>query len=254
MEEAHRTPGDTAPGDEAYTGVENLEVMAEAVNYNRYLVNLIVANRHAGDATVDFGAGAGTFAGPASESGLMVTCVEPDDHLREVLARKGLTAVADIKAVATESIDYLCTLNVLEHIEDDQGALNELARVLRPGGRLLVYVPAFQVLFTSMDRKVGHHRRYRLGGLTDKIRTAGFSVRDARYADSLGFGASLVYRAFDRGEGQVDRRGLRLYDRYCFPISLWVDRIFGRLFGKNAIVVAEKPVVPSGAVAGQGRI
>ena len=183
----------------------------------------------------------------------MVTCVEPDDHLRQVLAHKGLTAVADIRAVATDSIDYLYTLNVLEHIEDDQGALNELARVLRPGGRLLVYVPAFQVLFTSMDRKVGHHRRYRLGGLTDKIRAAGFSVREARYADALGFGASLVYRAFDRGDGQVDRRGLRLYDRYCFPISLWLDRVFGRLFGKNAIVVAEKPVVPSGAVAGQER-
>ncbi len=230
-----------AVGNDPYTGVENLEVMAEAVNYNRYLVDLVIAGAAKASRVIDFGAGAGTFARPVAAAGLALTCVEPDDRLRGILARDGLDTAADITEVPAGSADYVYTLNVLEHIEDDLAALEELSRVLRPGGRLLVYVPAFQILFTSMDRRVGHHRRYRLKPLQQKIRAAGFSVRRAAYADSLGFGAALAYRVIDPGDGRVNSAGLKLYDRYVFPLSRRLDRLLGRWFGKNVLVLAEKP-------------
>jgi SAM-dependent methyltransferase len=231
----------TLAGDDSYTGVENLEVMAEAVNYNRYLVDLVTSAAMPGCRAIDFGAGAGTFARPVAAAGFDVTCVEPDDHLRGILAREGLAAVAGLVDVPAGSADYAYTLNVLEHIEDDSAALGELFGVLRPGGRLLVYVPAFQVLYTSMDRKVGHHRRYRLKALTDKVRRAGFSLRQSCYADCLGFGAALVYRMLDPGDGRVNSRGLKLYDRYVFPLSRRLDTLLGRWFGKNVLIIAEKP-------------
>ena len=68
-----------------YTGIENLEVMREAENYNRYLQSLVA--RHAGDArrVIDFGAGSGTFAIPCAAAGFDVTAVEPDDLMHAII-------------------------------------------------------------------------------------------------------------------------------------------------------------------------
>jgi len=130
---------------------------------------------------------------------------------------------------------------VLEHIADDAAMAARWWRALRPGGRLLVYVPAFEMLFSSMDRKVGHHRRYRLGGLRQILAAAGFRVVQGRYADSLGFVATMLFKLIDSGSGDVNRRMLRLYDRAAFPASRALDRVVGRFIGKNVYVVAVKP-------------
>jgi SAM-dependent methyltransferase len=230
------------PVDGGYTGVENLEVMADAVNYNRFLTDLVLSGIRSGTRIVDFGAGAGTFAKPVARAGFDVVCVEPDETLRNLLIESRLTCIADVSSISSESADYAYSLNVLEHIEDDAAAMRELFRILRPGGRLLIYVPAFQALFSSMDRKVGHFRRYRLRHLCRIITCAGFDVLQRTYADCLGFPATLAYKLIDRGGGTVNRKGLRIYDRYAFPASRVLDRVFGRWFGKNALVLAQKPL------------
>jgi hypothetical protein len=97
------------------------------------------------------------------------------------------------------------------------------------------------VLFTAMDRKVGHLRRYRRAPLTALVRDAGLTVDEARYADSLGFFATLAYRALGRADGSIDRRALRAYDRLIFPLSRACDRLLSPWVGKNLMVVASKP-------------
>src|SRR5688572_26244521 len=145
--------------NEAYSGVDNLEIMQEAQNYNRYLLNLV--RRHAPDGarTLDFGAGNGQFAIPVAALGYAVMAVEPDRALRDSLNGRGIRTVAGCEDLADESLDYVYTLNVLEHIGDDVGALRLVRTKLVTGGRLLAYVPAFPVLYSSMDHKVGHVRR-----------------------------------------------------------------------------------------------
>ena len=61
-----------------YTGTDNLEIMAEAVNYNRFLNRLILNHAKKGDRILDFGAGIGTFASAISDRGFKVDCVEVD--------------------------------------------------------------------------------------------------------------------------------------------------------------------------------
>ena len=68
-----------------------------------------------------------------------------------------------------EVIDFVYTFNVLEHIEDDAAALTHVGRALRHRGKLLGYVPAFEVLYTSMDRWVGHLRRCWRARLRSKV-------------------------------------------------------------------------------------
>jgi SAM-dependent methyltransferase len=224
-----------------YTGIDNLEVMREAENYNRYLQSLV--ERHAVRARriIDFGAGSGTFAIPCATAGLDVTAVEPDERLREILYKAGLSAVADVASLPDATFDYAYTLNVLEHIDDDVEALRILRDKLVPGARLLVYVPAFPVLFTSMDVKVGHVRRYTRRTLSASLRAAGFELETIRYADSLGFAATLLFKLIDGGKGDVNRRLLRLYDRLAFPVSRALDVLTHRWLGKNLLALATKP-------------
>jgi SAM-dependent methyltransferase len=229
-------------GDEfAYSGIENLEVMREAVNYNRYLLSLVTRQLNAADRVLDFGAGTGTFAIPLHRSGSSVIAIEPDANLRARLAGFGIDARPSIAGIPSESLGLIYTFNVLEHIEDDAAVARELARTLKPGGRLVVYVPAFALLWTAMDSKVGHFRRYRRSSLVALLAASGFRIITADYVDSLGFFATLLYRlSGDRG-AEINRSLLRAYDRFVFPVSRLLDRLLARRFlGKNLLVVAER--------------
>jgi SAM-dependent methyltransferase len=226
--------------DARYSGTDNLEVMREAVNYNRWLVELLTSRAHKEDRLLDFGAGVGTFAIALAAEGYAVECVEPDAAQRQTIAAHGLRAHRDLAEIQDASVDFAYTFNVLEHIDDDRSAIRALARKVRVGGTLLVYVPAFPVLFTSMDRKVGHVRRYRKDDLCTKISTAGLAVQEAEYVDSLGFVATLAYRWLGSDTGDIDRRALRSYDRFVFPASRWTDRALKHVLGKNLLVVARR--------------
>jgi SAM-dependent methyltransferase len=234
-------PSVPSPQAAPYSGIDNLEVMREAENYNRFLLRLI--EQHAGGATsaIDFGAGAGTFSVPCRDAGFDITAIEPDDRLRGLLTAAGIRTVANASELADEQFPYAFSLNVLEHIPDDVEALRTLRAKLVPGGRLFAYVPAFPVLFTSMDAKVGHVRRYTRATLKDSLAAAGFEIDILRYADSLGFAATLLFKALDSGRGDVNRGMLRLYDRVALPVSLALDTLTHRWFGKNVFAVARRP-------------
>lgn len=223
-----------------YSGVDNLEVMAIARNYNAYLTGLLQREVRLLDSprVVDFGAGIGTFAESLKNLGCEVTCVETDRTLAHLLRSKGLRVEESPDRIHDASVDFLYSLNVLEHIADHERAVRTWAEKLRQGGRLLVYVPAFTLLFSSMDKKVGHVRRYRAGELKRLIESAGFEIEESRYVDSIGFFASLAYRLIDPGTGEINPRQLGAYDRFLFPLSRRIDRLTGALFGKNVLLRA----------------
>lgn len=230
----------TAPPPEtSYSGRDNLEAMKKATRYNNYLVELI-RKFATGDRIVDHGAGAGTFARLVSEGGAKVVCMEPDVDLRNELSASGFEVAATLAEIAEESVDYAYTLNVLEHIRDDGEAITELHRCLKPGGKLLVYVPAFQVLYSQMDEHVGHFRRYRRGPLAQLLSSAGFDVKAARYVDSLGFVATLVYKLIGDRSGNVSPGSVAFYDSVVFPVSRIIDFLTFGSFGKNLMAVATK--------------
>ena len=148
--------------DREYEAPGNLEVMAEAINYNKFLVDLVVAESTAGGKVLDFGAGIGTFAtAVALELGSPVVYLEPDLRQRQVMESVGLECVATINDLASNSFDVVYTPIVLEHIEDDVTPIRELLLRLKPSGKLLFYVPALPILYSAMDTRVGHVRRYR---------------------------------------------------------------------------------------------
>lgn len=217
--------------------------MEAAVRYRAYLSGLFewaVGPPRVNLRVLDFGAGMGTYALGARERGYQVECVELDAGLREHLARLGLPGVPSLDDLDGSGYDLVYSFNVLEHIEDDRGILAKIHQVLPPGGALLLYVPALQVLFSSMDRRVGHLRRYRRGELVAKVAGAGFDVTHCRYVDSLGCLATLAYRVLGDRTGKITPRSVELYDRYLFPPSRALDRAVDRWFGKNLVLLAHR--------------
>ena len=228
-----------------YTGLELLQLLQEARNYNRYLADL--CERAAGNArqALDFGAGIGTFADLIRQRGFAVRCVEADAHLAEHLREKGFETITDLAELADGSVDYVYTLNVFEHIEDDRSVLRSLSSKLRAGGRLLIYVPAFEFLWTGLDDHVEHHRRYTRATLCALLASAGLQVEECRYADSVGYLGALLYKIFGNREGRLSSATIRAYDRFAMPCSIVLDKITDGILGKNVYAICRKPGDPS---------
>lgn len=224
-------------------GGENLEVMANAHNYNRYLQDLVRRYSHGAHSVVDFGAGIGTFSACLELPPENIHCVETEPSSRQEILKKGFNVYADVTELPAESMPYIFSLNVLEHIENDAAALQDLYRTLEPGGWLFIYVPAFQILYTSMDAHVGHHRRYRITSLMDCVTQAGFVIEESAYTDALGFFATLAFKIFDKPEpAPLNARLVEIYDRFVFPLSRLLSTPLAKILGKNVFVVARKPL------------
>ncbi len=224
-----------------YSGTDNLEVMAEAINYNDFLLDLIKRQTSPGQRVLDIGAGIGTFAQALVRDAYDVTCFEPDEQQSAGMRRSGIAVTDSLLNLRDESFDFIYSLNVLEHIEDDHQAICDWYRLLKCGGTMLVYVPAFSVLYSAMDRKVGHYRRYSKKALTAMAAAVGAHVLVSRYVDSLGFLASLLYRFANDGSGDLNVATLKVYDRLVFPVSRILDVALAGFVGKNVYMVVTKP-------------
>lgn len=223
---------------QAYSGTDLLEVMAEAKIYNAYLTRLIAKNC-TGHQLLDFGSGSGQFAKALRDKGFQVECVEPDLHLASELRKEGFVVYTALHEIA-QKYDSIYSVNVLEHIADDQMAAEKLQTVLKPGGRMVIYVPAFQCLYSTVDAKIGHHRRYTKGTLAPLFQN--LTTLQLRYVDSLGFFAALLYKWIGNKEGHVSPLMLRIFDRIVFPLSLCLDLFLKNFLGKNVFYVGKSKV------------
>ena len=225
--------------EEGYSGVDVLEALESAHNYNDYLTRLIRESTESKD-LIDFGAGIGTFSKRLRTAGYHVKCIEPDPLQRQRLEDQGFDTLQNISSVADDSASFIFSLNVFEHIHDDSVAISEIRQKLKPGGTLLIYVPAFECLWSSLDEKLCHHRRYTETTLRRLVEQEGFAIENVRYADCLGFISALVFRLFSRNASMVTATSISFYDHWLVPPSRVLDRLFDRWFGKNVYVLCRK--------------
>jgi SAM-dependent methyltransferase len=210
-------------------------------------LQLEVIAPHCGRSVLEVGAGLGEFA--AQLTGLdrhVVTDVDPGAvawlatrfaDRPEVEARTFdlTTGALDIAPVSS-----VVAINVLEHIEDDSGALRTLASMVEPGGRIVLWVPGYPQLYGDFDRAVGHVRRYTPRTLTSAIVRAGLRPDHVRPVNLLG--GIAWWLAVRRGGVGQPRPGLvRTYDRTVVPITRFVERRVTPPFGQSVLGVAVVP-------------
>ena len=227
-----------------YAAKDILDVMSFARNYNNFLVKKIVAALRGLNAAqiLDFGAADGFFAEKIRDkTGCRLTCVEIDKAQLECCAQKGFQTAKTLDAVADSSVDLIYSLNVLEHIEDDAAVFADFYSKLKSGGVVFIYVPAFMALFSALDVKAQHVRRYSKKELLGKMRAAGFKIKTCEFADSTGIAATFWYKFFGNKNGELNKQAIIFYDRAVFPFSRFLDKILFKTFaGKNLLAVGVK--------------
>jgi SAM-dependent methyltransferase len=112
---------------------------------------------------------------------------------------------------AADSFDLAVTLDVIEHLEDDLGALRELRRTVAPGGSLLVTVPAYPWLWSGHDEINHHYRRYTRSSLQRVAEQAGWEQVRTTYFNSLLLPAAIILRVLDRLSSKTTESSLDLW-------------------------------------------
>ena len=239
-----RSSNEHVDGDTALQS-DVLEDLREAVRYRRWLVDLTAP--HLGDRPLEIGGGVGDYAAEWVARGVphLVTS-EADPARLEGLTRRFAedprVTVRPLTVPITETGDYSAVVacNVLEHIPDDVAALRAFAGLVRPGGRVVMVVPAVPAAMSAFDRAIGHHRRYLKRSLRAAAEEAGLTVTTLHYVNALGLlGWFLVVKLL----GRRPQAGLvlTLYDRGVVP---WLSRLERRVpppIGQSLLLVATVP-------------
>ncbi len=237
-----RVATDFAAADAALEGT--LDTLDHATRYGDWVATLLESHVHG--RVLEVGAGHGSFSERLAGLGTSLAVCEPSDRAVAILEDRfsGDPKVTILHgdladAVATGPYDSVVLVNVLEHIEDDDKALALIRDSLRPGGRVALFVPAFELLYSSYDHEIGHHRRYRRAELVQKVTNAGLSVVESRYVNSVGFVAWL---------GSARLLGLRptrpslaqFYDRVAVPLVRRAESRVEPAFGQSLFLAAER--------------
>ena len=130
--------------------------------------------------------------------------------------------------------------NVLEHIPDHVQALRAAHRLVRPGGRVIMLVPAFEFAMSRFDRTVGHVRRYTKRSLAQAFRDAGLEPELVHYVNAPGLPAWFVgmrLLGMTPGEGPV----LRVWDSVVVPAARAVESRVRPPFGQSVFAVGIVP-------------
>lgn len=193
---------------------------------------------------LEVGCGIGALLTEFQARGFQCTGVETSeaavDRARQALAGSGIVVHSGTSEAWNAAFDLVCAFEVLEHIEDDAAALRQWGDYLRPGGKVLLSVPAHPLLWNASDEWAGHYRRYSRADLKAKLEQAGFVVERLEFygfpialASELARG--VIYRrqrgrarGFDPADlaartasSGVDRQiEMRLFERLTSPAAL----------------------------------
>lgn len=241
----HPEPREVTPLGDSVLQSQTLESVASAVNYHSWLTSLALP--YLGDHPLELGSGLGDYAQTWLDEGVpRITVTEVDEARLTLLRQRFLSdervEVRRVDVFHPEPADHsaFVAFNVLEHIEDDRAALLAAHSIVRPGGSVIMLVPAFEFAMSRFDRQVGHVRRYTLASLETVYRRAGLELDSVRYVNLPGLPAWFVGMRLLRmtpGDGPV----LSLWDRSVIPLARRAERSFKPPFGQSVFAVGRVP-------------
>lgn len=236
----------------------------------RHLILTLLGTHYPQDGRLqilDIGCGTGAMLDELAAFGTVVGADFSPEALQFCVARGvgAELARADVRRLpfADASFDVVTAMDIVEHIDDDKAAACEIFRVLRPGGRLLVTVPAFPSLWSEHDEALHHFRRYTVPRLKDLFQRVGLTVEKVSYTVTTLFPAIWVFRQVgnllrplstaSRAEGEKKANLINFaapVNAALLALSQWETGLVSRQdlpFGVSVVCVARKPeVAPRG--------
>jgi ubiquinone/menaquinone biosynthesis C-methylase UbiE len=220
---------------------EVLEGLATAVNHRRWFIELALP--YLGEDPIEIGSGLGDYALEWSEHLPRFTATEADPDrlvlLKERLADHANIDVKQMLLPTSETGNYSAAVsyNVLEHIEDHATALRSMATLVRPGGKVILIVPAFMFAMSNVDIATGHVRRYTKKSMRAVMAEAGLTIEKLHYANALGligyYAATSIFKLAPK-EGPM----VKIYDSVVLPVTKAMESVVRPPFGQSVFVVA----------------
>jgi SAM-dependent methyltransferase len=231
--------------------------MASVTRYHDYLWSFV--QPWLGQRVLEIGVGFGQYTRRMlSDQRRVLGCDLDPGHLEE-LGRSAQSPLLETQRLDLEepgparaacqafAPDTIVLLNVLEHVRSHERALAFLREIAAPGGRIVLIVPALEVLFNGLDREAGHHRRYSRGSLEQALRAARWNIVETRYINLPGVPGWLAagwLSSSSRSATKLNASStnwlLRFYDRFFVGLSRLTDPFAARTAGLSVLAVASK--------------
>ena len=227
-----------------YSGTE-LEAMAQARNYCQWILRYFAP--YLGENIVEIGAGSGTFSQLLLDRGetRRLVLFEAAANLLPLLRRRFTDPRVQLycgsfdPSVLKQESDSIVLVNVLEHIREDDLLLLQIHASLRKGGSLLLFVPACQWNYGSLDQAFDHYRRYSCAELERKIQNAGFRMEQRRYINFMGIASWFLVGKVLR-QKTIKASQVRWYDSWVIPWSFKLEEFCRPPIGQSLLAVAIK--------------
>jgi SAM-dependent methyltransferase len=220
----------------------DLDVLRDAVRYQQWVIDSFGPGLNG--SVLEIGAGTGNFTRQLATRVERLTALEPDPSLFRSLAANQLPGVEVVHGSIesfrpSHRFDSAVMINVLEHIEDDIGALRTARSWLAQGGWIFVFVPSHRALFGSLDDKYRHERRYSERELRRALASGGFRTGWVRHMNALGalgwFVAGRILRV-----QSISTRTIALNERFIVPVGRRIERVIHPPFGQSLIAGARR--------------
>jgi len=221
----------------------SLESMNQAVWYNQWILNKIV--KYLKNDILEVGCGIGNFTNSLIKYG-KIWSIDIDQHLikktEKKLNKKVKIGYGDIEKgkyyFKKKYFDTIICFNVLEHIKNDENAVENLNKLLKKRGILLLVLPAHPKIYGSLDKHVGHFRRYEMNKLLSLLKSHNFDIILSKRINIIGalgwwFSGKVLKNTF------VDLDKLSFFNKIA-PFVLPIEDIIGTPIGISILVVAQK--------------
>jgi len=247
------TPLDPTSPTEMPLGRETMSSGLEAAtNYHRWNYEWIAP--YVRGRILDIGGGTGNHIAFLRRAEVVSIDLSPES-VRELRARHrdlpnwsfevgDITHPAIVDRLGRASFDTVLSCNVFEHIPADELAFAHAGRLLRPGGHLVLLLPAHAWLYGSMDRLAGHFRRYSIDDARRKLEAAGFAPVALRYVNAVGalgwFVNNRLISHRDLSSGAINGQ-IRVFDRLLIPVLKRIEGARSMPFGQSLVCAGRKP-------------
>src|SRR5438477_1456461 len=221
--------------------------MADAHNYIRWVLSRF--NGYLRGRILEVGLGHGSFYPQLANAGRYLgldidpaSVTEAKQRFPEGEFVEGDLTSPHLSARLGGPVDAIVCVNVLEHIENDAAAASNLVEVLRPGGHLLLGVPAFPALYNDLDRLGGHYRRYVKSSVAALIPHDAAEIIRLEYFNAIG-GVGWWANNFVRHRSLDTTRvasQVRAFDKLIVPLSRLIDPLMRGRFGQSVICIARR--------------
>ena len=228
----------------ALYNIEDQQRMSPAKNYFAWQSRLV--RREIGARVIEVGCGIGNFTETLLDrEAVLGLDVEPGcvaQFRRRFQACPNLGArVCDVGrdeflTLSDFRADSCVALNVLEHIEDDRAALRRMARVLRPGGTIVLLVPAFASLYGPIDRNLGHFRRYDKKTIRELAKSLDLRVAKLSFVNLVGFFGWWINARVLKLEEQSEHQ-IAAFDRWIVPAMSRIEELISPPVGQSLLAV-----------------